>query len=53
MSRIELIQLYGGAFHLLLYVLAGITVLSALMVFGFLSQSQLFEERGVMEQLAP
>jgi MFS family permease len=40
-TRVELIHLYGGAFHVLLYVLAGITVLSALMVFGFLSHSKL------------
>lgn len=32
---------YGDAFRTLLYVLAGITVLTAIMVFGFLSHSQL------------
>ncbi len=37
----ELVTLYGAAFRSLLYVLAGITVLSALMVFGFLSHSKL------------
>jgi len=37
----ELVKFYGDAFHLLLYVLAAITVLSALMVFGFLSHSRL------------
>jgi MFS family permease len=40
-TRAELIHLYGTAFRTLLYVLAGITVLSALMVFGFLSHSKL------------
>ncbi|SEJ02895.1 MFS transporter [Paraburkholderia diazotrophica] len=37
----DLVKLYGAAFRLLLYVLAGITVLSAVMVFGFLSHSKL------------
>lgn len=43
-TKAELVHFYAGAFHLLLYVLAGITVLSALMVFGFLSQSGLPHE---------
>lgn len=51
----ELIPFYGAAFHLLLYVLAGITVLSALMVFGFLSHSKLphLEEPGPAAEPAP
>ncbi|RDK02753.1 MFS transporter [Paraburkholderia lacunae] len=40
-TRVALVQSYGAAFHLLLYVLAGISVLSAAMVFGFLSHSKL------------
>ncbi|AIY40918.1 Permeases of the major facilitator superfamily [Collimonas arenae] len=35
-SRALLMQSYGDAFHLLLYILAAITVLSAAVVFGFL-----------------
>jgi sugar phosphate permease len=35
----DLIRLYGMAFHSLLYVLAAITVLSALLVFAFLSRT--------------
>jgi hypothetical protein len=31
---------YADAFHLLLYVLAAISLLSAVMVFGFLSHSK-------------
>jgi len=34
-----LIQGYGEAFHVLLYVLCGITTLTAVMVFGFLTHS--------------
>jgi hypothetical protein len=32
-----LVHAYGDAFHVLLYLLAGITVLSAAMVCGFLT----------------
>jgi hypothetical protein len=32
-----LVHGYGDAFHILLYILSGITVLSAAMVFGFLT----------------
>lgn len=35
----QLARLYGDAFHSLLHVLAGITVLSALLVFGFLRRA--------------
>lgn len=35
-----LVQAYGSAFHTLLYLLAAITVLSAVMVFGFLGRSR-------------
>ena len=34
-----LVHGYGDAFHILLYILSGITVLSAAMVFGFLTHS--------------
>ncbi|WP_062113839.1 MFS transporter [Collimonas pratensis] len=37
-SHALLLQSYADAFHILLYILAGITLLSAAMVFGFLSQ---------------
>lgn len=37
-SHALLVQGYGDAFHILLYILAGLTLLSAAMVFGFLSQ---------------
>ena len=37
-SRALLLQGYAEAFHILLCILAGITLLSAAMVFGFLSQ---------------
>ena len=37
-SRALLLQGYADAFHILLCILAGITLLSAAMVFGFLSQ---------------
>lgn len=51
----ELVQFYGGAFHSLLYVLAAITVLSALMVFGFLRHSRLPHDRasGLSAEPAP
>lgn len=38
-NALWLVQGYGEAFHVLLYVLSGITVLSAIMVFGFLTHS--------------
>ncbi|MGG1945996.1 MFS transporter [Trinickia sp. NRRL B-1857] len=41
----DLIHLYGMAFHSLLYVLAAITVLSALLVFGFLSRTAEHEDQ--------
>lgn len=40
-SHALLVQGYGDAFHILLYILAGIALLSAAMVFGFLSQPHL------------
>jgi hypothetical protein len=44
-----------GAFHSLLYVLAAITVLSALMVFGFLRHSRLPHDQasGLSAEPAP
>jgi EmrB/QacA subfamily drug resistance transporter len=36
-DRSLLVHAYGDAFHILLYILGGITVLSAAMVFGFLT----------------
>lgn len=44
-----------GAFHLLLYVLAAITALSALMVFGFLLHSRLPHDQasGLSAEPAP
>lgn len=40
-SRALLLQGYAEAFHILLCILAGITLLSAAIVFGFLSQPQM------------
>ncbi|MGT2494998.1 hypothetical protein ACU4GD_43020 [Cupriavidus basilensis] len=41
-----LVQAYGDAFHLQLYILAAITVVSAALVFGFLSHSRLPHRSG-------
>lgn len=41
-----LVQGYGDAFHLLLYIPAAITVVSAALVFGFLSHSRLPHRSG-------
>lgn len=49
-----LVQHYGDGFRILLYILAGITVLTAMMVFGFLSHSKLphMEEDGKESEAA-